>query len=78
MRLASTPIPVQRGPIPKPGRLPKAGVDLNSVSQLMGHAHLSTTAGYLRLARPGQGAGPAALALLSNLPPMSLPLPSLH
>ena len=53
-------------------------MDLNSVSQLMGHAHLSTTAGYLRLARPGQGAGPAALALLSNLPPMTSPLPTLH
>lgn len=56
----------------------EAGVDLNSVSQLMGHAHLSTTAGYLRLARPGQGAGPNALALLSNLPQMSSPLPILH
>ena len=56
----------------------EAGVDQNSVSQLMGHAHLSTTAGYLRLARPGRGAGPAALALLSNLPPMPSPLPALH
>lgn len=46
----------------------ESGVDLNSVSQLLGHAHLSTTSGYLRLARPGQGAGAGAMALLSNLP----------
>jgi len=31
----------------------EAGVDLNSVSKLLVHAHLSTTATYLRLAQPG-------------------------
>ena len=46
----------------------EAGVDLHSISKLLGHAHLSTTATYLRLAQPGKGAGLNALALLSNLP----------
>ena len=46
----------------------EAGVDLNSVSKLLGHAHLSTTATYLRLAQPGKGSPANALALLSNLP----------
>ena len=46
----------------------EAGVDLNSVSKLLGHAHLSTTATYLRMAQPGKGAPANALDLLSNLP----------
>ncbi len=46
----------------------EAGVDLNSISKLLGHAHLSTTSRYLRMARPGHGAGDGALALLSHLP----------
>ena len=46
----------------------EAGVDLNSVSKLLGHAYLSTTATYLRLAQPGKGSPANALALLSNLP----------
>ena len=36
---------------------------LHSISKLLGHAHLSTTARYLRMARPGHGAGDGALAL---------------
>ena len=46
----------------------EAGVDLNSISQLLGHAKLSTTSRYLRMARPGHSAGNRALALLANLP----------
>ena len=46
----------------------EAGVDLNSISKLLGHAHLSTTSRYLRMARPGYGAGGDALALLAQLP----------
>lgn len=46
----------------------EAGVDLNSSSQLLGHAKLSTTSRYLRMARPGHSAGDRALALLANLP----------
>jgi integrase/recombinase XerD len=46
----------------------EAGVDLNSISQLLGHAKLSTTSRYLRMARPGHSAGERALALLANLP----------
>ena len=49
----------------------ESGVDLNSVSQLLGHAHLSTTSGYLRLARPGYSAGGNAMALLSQLPTLA-------
>jgi len=48
----------------------EAGVDLYSISKLLGHAHLSTTTRYLRMARPGYGAGSSAMALLSQLPPM--------
>jgi len=46
----------------------EAGVDLNSISKLLGHAHLSTTSRYLRMARPGYSAGGEALSLLSQLP----------
>ena len=46
----------------------EAGVDLNSISQLLGHAKLSTTSRYLRMARPGHSAGDRALSLLANLP----------
>jgi site-specific recombinase XerD len=54
----------------------EAGVDLHSVSKLLGHAHLSTTSRYLRMARPGHGAGDNALALLSQLPRTPPPSPS--
>ena len=46
----------------------EAGVDLNSISKLLGHAQLSTTSRYLRMARPGYSAGDNALSLLSQLP----------
>ena len=46
----------------------EAGVDLHSISKLLGHAQLSTTSRYLRMARPGHSAGGGALALLSQLP----------
>ena len=46
----------------------EAGVDLNSISKLLGHANLSTTSRYLQMARPGISTGGAALALLSQLP----------
>lgn len=49
----------------------ESGIDLSSISTLMGHAHLSTTSRYLRMARPGHCAGDAALALLSQLPLVS-------
>lgn len=48
----------------------EAGVDLNSISKLLGHANLSTTSRYLQMARPGISTGGAALALLSQLPPI--------
>ncbi len=53
----------------------EAGVDLHSISQWLGHRHVSTTARYLHLARPDapDGARRAPLALLS-----SLPSPPLH
>jgi integrase/recombinase XerD len=53
----------------------EAGVDLASISQWLGHRHLSTTARYLHLARPDapDGIRRAPLALLS-----SLPAPPLH
>ena len=59
----------------------EAGVDLHGVSKLLGHAHLSTTSLYLRMARPGDAAGDNALALLSQLPkspPPSSPPSSQH
>jgi hypothetical protein len=31
----------------------KGGIDLNSISKLLGHAQLSTTCRYLQMARPG-------------------------
>jgi len=48
----------------------EAGVDLHSISQWLGHRHVSTTARYLHLARPDapDGARRAPLALLSSLP----------
>jgi integrase/recombinase XerD len=54
----------------------EAGVDLNSISKLLGHAQLSTTSRYLRMARPGYSAGGDALSLLSQLPKASPPPPS--
>lgn len=48
----------------------EAGIDLNSISKLLGHAQLSTTCRYLQMARPGISTGGAALALLSQLPPI--------
>ena len=50
---------------------------LHSISKLLGHAQLSTTSRYLRMARPGHSAGAGALALLSQLPkpPQSSPPP---
>ena len=46
----------------------EAGVDLNSISKLLGHAHLNTSGRYLSMARPGNNADNGALALLSQLP----------
>ena len=53
----------------------EAGIDLNSISKLLGHAQLSTTCRYLQMARPGISTGGAALALLSQLPPIPPPSP---
>ena len=55
----------------------EAGVDLYSISQWLGHGHISTTMRYLRLAQPDapQGARMRPSALLSQLP--TLP-PTLH
>lgn len=54
----------------------EAGVDLHGVSKLLGHAHLSTTSRYLRMARPGYSVGGDALALLSQLPKTPPPPPT--
>jgi hypothetical protein len=50
-------------------------VDLHGVSKLLGHAQLSTTSRYLRMARPGHSAGGNALDLLSQLPKTPPPPP---
>lgn len=52
----------------------EAGVDLHSISQWLGHRHISTTARYLHLARPDapDGVRRAPLALLSSLPQSKL------
>jgi len=46
----------------------ESGVDLHSISQWLGHGHLSTTGRYLRMASPGHSAAAGPLALLSQLP----------
>lgn len=48
----------------------EAGVDLHSLSQWLGHSHVSTTTRYLHLARPDapDGAKRSPLALLGALP----------
>jgi integrase/recombinase XerD len=46
----------------------EAGIDLSSISKLLGHAHLNTTCRYLSMARPGSHANDATMALLSHLP----------
>ena len=50
----------------------EAGADLHSLSQWLGHRHVSTTSRYLHLARPDlpDGARREPLALLSALPPI--------
>ena len=52
----------------------EAGVDLYSLSQWLGHRHVSTTMRYLHLARPDapDGAKREPLALLGALPTVSL------
>ena len=51
----------------------EAGADLNSLSQWLGHRHVSTTSRYLHLARPDapDGARHNPLNLLAALPPVS-------
>jgi len=51
----------------------ESGVDLHSISKLLGHAHLSTTSVYLRMARPGHSVGGNALSLLLQLPTTGVP-----
>ena len=57
----------------------EAGADLYSLSQWLGHRHVSTTARYLHLARPDapDGARRDPLKLLAALPPIP-PAPSIH
>lgn len=57
----------------------EAGADLYSLSQWLGHRHVSTTARYLHLARPDapDGARRDPLKLLAALPSISPP-PSVH
>ena len=51
----------------------EAGADLHSLSQWLGHRHLSTTSRYLHLARPDapDGARSSPLNLLAALPPVN-------
>lgn len=51
----------------------EAGVDLHSLSQWLGHRHVSTTSRYLHLARPDlpDGARREPLKLLAALPPVT-------
>ena len=51
----------------------EAGADLHSLSQWLGHRHVSTTSRYLHLARPDapDGARREPLNLLAALPPVS-------
>jgi integrase/recombinase XerD len=51
----------------------EAGVDLHSLSQWLGHRHVSTTSRYLHLARPDlpDGARREPLKLLAALPPLT-------
>ena len=51
----------------------EAGVDLHSLSQWLGHRHVSTTSRYLHLARPDapDGARRNPLNLLAALPPVT-------
>ena len=51
----------------------EAGADLHSLSQWLGHRHVSTTSRYLHLARPDvpDGARRDPLKLLAALPPIS-------
>ena len=59
----------------------EAGADLYSLSQWLGHRHVSTTARYLHLARPDapDGARRNPLKLLAALPPIApAPAPSIH
>lgn len=61
----------------------EAGADLYSLSQWLGHRHVSTTARYLHLARPDapDGARRDPLKLLAALPPIPpapAPAPHIH
>ena len=58
----------------------EAGVDLYSLSQWLGHRHVSTTMRYLHLARPDtpEGARREPLALLGALPTIAMREPTLH
>ncbi len=51
----------------------EAGADLHSLSQWLGHRHVSTTSRYLHLARPDapDGARRDPLKLLAALPPIT-------